>query len=129
MKKTKKKNNLIKFIMFSLLLIPIVGVTFKLNESSPGSKPIINVPAKNENIAGVEYNGEFDKSEYEIGRENDVEQEYPDEENLDDIPEELVEVIEGSETEEIILDDASDDEELVEEEFEEEIIEDSDNKL
>ena len=85
---------------------------------------------ENENIAGVEYNGEFDKSEYEIGRENDVEQEYPDEENLDDIPEELVEVIEGSETEEIILDDASDDEELVEEEFEEEeIIEDSANKL
>ena len=82
---------------------------------------------ENENVAGVEYNGEFDKSEYEIGRENTVEQEYPDEENLDDIPEELVEIVEGSETEEIILDDASDDEELVEEVFEEE--NDADIKL
>ena len=50
MKKTKKKNNLIKFITFSLLLIPIVGVAVKLNESSPGNKPIINVPVKNENV-------------------------------------------------------------------------------
>ena len=82
---------------------------------------------ENENVAGVEYNGEFDKSEYEIGRENTVEQEYPDEENLDDIPEELVEIVEGSETEEIILDDASDDEELIEEVFEEE--NDADIKL
>ena len=57
MKKTKKKNNLAKFIMFSLLLIPIVGVTVKLNESSPGSKPIINVPAKNENVS-VDYDNE-----------------------------------------------------------------------
>lgn len=57
MKKTKKKNNLIKFIMFSLLLIPIAGVTVKLNESSPGSKPIINVPAKNENVA-VDYDNQ-----------------------------------------------------------------------
>ena len=57
MKKTKKKNNLIKFIMFSLLLIPIVGVTVKLNESSSGNKPIINVPAKNENVA-VDYDNQ-----------------------------------------------------------------------
>ena len=57
MKKTKKKNNLIKFITFSLLLIPIVGVTVKLNESSPGNKPIINVPAKNDNVA-VDYDNQ-----------------------------------------------------------------------
>ena len=34
MKKTKKKNNLIKFITFSLLLIPIVGVAVKASFSN-----------------------------------------------------------------------------------------------
>ena len=69
---------------------------------------------ENETVDDVaEYNGEFDKSEYDIARENAVEQEYPDEENLDEIPEELVEIVAGSETEEEIeLDDESDGEEL-----------------
>ena len=68
MKKTKKKNNLIKFITFSLLLIPIVGVAVKFNESSPGNKPIINAPVKNENVA-VDYDNQtmlfFSKTEFE----------------------------------------------------------------
>lgn len=63
---------------------------------------------ENETVENVsEYNGEFDTME-------EVEEiEYPDEENLDDIPEELVEIVAGSETEEEIeLDDASDGEVL-----------------
>ena len=67
---------------------------------------------ENETVEDVaEYNGEFDKSEYDIARENfeTKEIEYPEEENLDEIPEELVEIIAGSETEEeIILADQSD---------------------
>ena len=57
---------------------------------------------------------EYDKSEYDIARENfeTKEIEYPDEENLDDIPEELVEIVENSE-EEIILEDQSDGEQLI----------------
>lgn len=55
---------------------------------------------ENETVENVaDYNGELDKSEYDIARENfqPVGNEYPDEENLDDIPEELVEIIERSE--------------------------------
>ena len=70
---------------------------------------------ENETVEDVaEYNGEYDKSEYDIARENfeTKEIEYPDEENLDDIPEELVEIVENSE-EEIILEDQSDGEQLI----------------
>ena len=55
---------------------------------------------ENETITVDEYNGEFDKSEYDIARENfeSTEIEYPEEENIDDIPEELVEIIAQSES-------------------------------
>ena len=64
---------------------------------------------ENETVEDVaEYNGELDKSEFDIARENfvPVGNEYPDEENLDEIPEELVEIVASSE--EYILQDQSD---------------------
>ena len=59
---------------------------------------------ENESVEDVaEYNGEFDKSEFDIARENfePLEVEYPEEENLDEIPEELVEIVEQSKQDDI----------------------------
>lgn len=66
---------------------------------------------ENETVEDVaEYDGEFDADEHSQQLE---EVEYPDEENLDEIPEELIEIVAGSETEEEIeLPDQSDGEEL-----------------
>lgn len=73
---------------------------------------------ENETVENApEYNGEFDTDEHV----QQIDIEYPDEENIDDIPEELVEIVAGSETEEEIeLDDASDGEVLSFDDTEEE---------
>ena len=58
---------------------------------------------ENETVENVpEYNGELDKSEFDIARENfePTGAEYPEEENLDEIPEELIEIVAMSEEDE-----------------------------
>ena len=73
-------------------------VSGKLNQIDKEEKEaeIIAEQYENETVENVpEYNGELDKSEFDIARENfqPVGAEYPEEENLDEIPEELVEII------------------------------------
>ena len=73
-------------------------ISGKLNQIDKEEKEaeIIAEQYENETVENVpEYNGELDKSEFDIARENfqPVGAEYPEEENLDEIPEELVEII------------------------------------